>query len=143
MMSFSQTYLYQLYKNFKGLFVVVVVWAIGTLWFVLKSHEEFPFLLFGMYSLKEEPQAEYISYTVYINGQEMIANQLPDARRELLLNSLAHYENTSLRSLYFKWLHKYVSNNEKVEVYKLTVTYNNQGAPSVKKRELLYAEPAK
>lgn len=139
MVTYSQTYLYKLFKNFKWLFVVVVVWAIGTLWFALKSREEFPFLLFGMYSLKEEPQTEYITYTLLVNGNEVRFNQIPDAKRELVFGWLMHLENAPADSSYLLSLSNYVAKKGRVEVYKLYCSYSAKGEPAVIQRQLIYA----
>lgn len=139
MVNYSQTYLYQLFKNFKWLFVVVVVWAIGTLWFALKSREEFPFLLFGMYSLKEGPQKEYITYTLFVNGNEIKFNQIPDAKRELIFALLPHLENAPADSSCLISLSNYVTQKGRVEVYKVHCSYSAKGEPAVIQRQLIYA----
>ena len=80
----KNTFLFRVYREFKLLFVMLIVFMVGTLWFALKSREEFPFLLFGMYSLKEEAQEEYIAYSIVVDGNEIIYKSMSDAQRELV-----------------------------------------------------------
>lgn len=135
-------YLFHLFKEFKLLFVVVLVMIMGTLWFALKSHEEFPFMLFGMYSLREEPQQEYIAYSIIVNGKEMVYQNLPDAQRELVATSLANAASLNTNPLantgFVNWLGSYAAKGEPIEIYKLSCLYTAEGKPQITKRELIY-----
>lgn len=141
-MELRHTYLFRLYREFKLLFVVVLIFILGTTYFALKSHEEFPFLLFGMYSLKEKDQGEYIAYSVVIDGKELIYANMRDAEVELLETSLSNA--ISLKSNLFatpeftNWLRNYTAGGKPMEIYKLTCSYAQQGKPQIKKRELIY-----
>ncbi len=135
-------FLFRLYNEFKLLFVVAVVFIMGTGWFALHSHEEFPFLLFGMYSLKEKKQAEYIAYTIAVDGHEIIYNNMPDAQQELVATTLANAASLKTNPLadaaFIIWLKCYTVNNKPLEIYKLTCVYNADGIPQITTRELLY-----
>jgi hypothetical protein len=138
----KNSFLFRLYVEFKLLFVVMMIWIVGTLWFAMKSREEFPFLLFGMYSLQEEPKEEYITYSIVVNGKEMIYQNLPDAKQELIESSLSHAvtlkTNPLANSGFINWLKAYTADGEPVEIYKLTCLYSEEGKPEIKKRELIY-----
>jgi hypothetical protein len=137
-----KTYLYQLYCGFKLLFFVVAVWALGTLWFVLKSHEEFPFLLFGMYSLREPVQEEYLAYSIVVNGKEIVYKDISDSQQELVSTSLSNAAALKANPLattgFINWLRNYTSAHKPMEIYRLTCFYSADGKPQIKKRELIY-----
>ncbi len=136
------SFLFRLYRDFKFMFFVVLIWAVCTLWFALKSHEEFPFLLFGMYSLKEEEQQEYIAYSVVVDKQEVIYGDLGDTRRELVNTTLAHAANLPGNPLadakFIKWYKRYTAGGKPLEIYRLTCLYSKTGEPLIKKRQILY-----
>ena len=90
MKTLENAFLFRLYREFKLLFGIAVVFLFGTLWFALKSHEEFPFLLFGMYSLKEETQEEYLAYSIVVDGEEIVYRNMNDAQHELIATSLSN-----------------------------------------------------
>lgn len=136
------TFLFKTYHEFKLLFVVSLIFIFCTLWFSLKSHEEFPFLLFGMYSLKEESQDEYISYSVVLDGKEIIYKEMNDAQHELvsttLNNAVSIKLNPLVSSVFTNWIKRYTTGNKPLEIYKLTCLYSQEGQPLIKKRELIY-----
>ena len=137
----KNTFLFRVYREFKLLFVMLIVFMVGTLWFALKIREEFPFLLFGMYSLKEEAQEEYIAYSIVVDGNEIIYKSMSDAQRELasttLINTLA-INNPLSNTGFTNWLKRYKAGNKPLEIYKLTCLYLPDGKPLIMKRELIY-----
>ena len=159
MANFKSTFLVQLYKGDKKLFALVSIFVAGTLFCIFncntflfsKRCEEFPFLLYGMYSLKEPPQATYTTYSIFIGGEEVNYSKLKDSQRELLTSPLIHSvtlvdstakNNAELQKLR-EWLFRYSVDmrglqSNKMEVYKLTCAYNEVGLPHVMKKELLY-----
>lgn len=143
-MELQHTYLFRLYREFKLLFIVVLIFILGTTYFALKSHEEFPFLLFGMYSLKEKDQGEYIAYSVVVDGKELIYANMRDAEVELVETSLSNAfslkSNPVATPAFANWLKSYASGDEPMEIYKLTCLYTQQGKPLIKKRELIYPD---
>ena len=138
----KNNFLYRIYHTFKLLFVVALVFIVGTIWFSLKSHEEFPFLLFGMYSLKETPQDEYVSYSIVIDGKEMVYKNMNDAQHELVTTSLSNSISANANPLttvhFLNWLKNYTAHCKPMEIYKLTCLYSPEGIPLIKKRELIY-----
>lgn len=137
----KNTFLFRVYREFKLLFVVAIIFIVGTLWFALKSREEFPFLLFGMYSLKEEAQEEYIAYSIMVDGSEIVYKNMYDPQRELVSTTLSNtvavnglLSNTSFTN----WLKGYTAGGNPMEIYKLTCTYLPDGKPQITKRELIY-----
>ncbi len=141
----KNTFLFRAYKEFRLLFVVVCIWAVGSLYYALKSHEEFPFLLFGMYSLKEEAQLDYVAYSVVVDGHEIVYEDLPDAEKELIATSVGNAadvitsQNRTIASAGFiNWVKRYAANGKPLEIYRLTCLYASDGNPLIKKRELLY-----
>lgn len=141
----KNTFLHKAYKEFKLLFVIVCVWALGTLYFALKSREEFPFLLFGMYSLKEEARAEYVTYSVVVDGSEIVYENMPDAEKELMATSVGNAadllnngRSTVANTGFINWVKRYAARGKPLEIYRLTCHYNVNGQPLIKKRTLLY-----
>jgi hypothetical protein len=131
-----------LYSDFKLLFAVAVILILGTTYFALKSREEFPFLLFGMYSLKEQSQDEYIAYSIVVDGKELIYGNMRDAEVELvetsLNNAVSLKSNPLATTAFTNWLKSYTADCKAVEIYKLTCLYVVEGKPLIKKRELIY-----
>lgn len=136
------TFLFKVYHKFKLLFVLVVVWAIGTLWFALKSREEFPFLLFGMYSLKEPAKEEYTTYSIVVDEKEIVYSEMNDAQHELVATSLSNTASSGKNPLatagFTNWIKRYTADNKPMEIYKLTCLYAQDGKPLIRKRELIY-----
>ncbi len=137
----KNTFLFRVYREFKLLFVGAIIFIVGTLWFALKSREEFPFLLFGMYSLKEEAQEEYIAFSIMVDGSEIVYKNMYDAQCELvstsLINTLA-VNNPLSNKGFTEWLKRYTTGGKPMEVYKLTCMYLPDGKSQIKKRELIY-----
>ncbi len=147
----SHSYLAKLYADFRSLFVLVILLIAGTVFQALKSREEFPFLLYGMYSLPENPKSDYVAYSIVLEGKEVVYASLWDAQRELIQSPLSHWvpllDSPSLSAInaenYKAWLLRYASDmrmteENKMEVYQLTCAYNAAGLPTVKDRKLLF-----
>ena len=126
------------------LLVMLALYALGILFGIRYSREEFPFFLYGMYSLKEEAQPVYTSYAVFIDGKEVKTSSLPDLQKELIREPFAHAEQLyrkgklnekDIRHL-LSWLLPYavdmrfVENNQ-LDIYKLSCVYNKAGKPEV------------
>jgi hypothetical protein len=154
MRKYDQLYLVRLYKEERKVFALVIVFIMGTLYCIFncntflftKRCEEFPFLLFGMYSLREEPQQTYTTYSLVIDGKEVNYSRLKDSQRELILSPLSHL-SSSIDSADFKrykeWLFRYSVDmrgleTNRMDVYKLTCAYRANGTPEILKKELVY-----
>jgi hypothetical protein len=150
----NNTYLGRLYRADKKVFALVSFFIVGTIYclfncstFLFSNRcEEFPFLLYGMYSLREEPQETYTAYSLVIDGKEVNYSKLKDSQRELILSPLSHL-STSIDSNEFRqfkeWLFRYSVDmrgleTNKMDVYKLTCAYKQDGTPQVLKKELFY-----
>src|SRR3954470_5101115 len=118
MQKLTDTFLGRLYKADKKVFALIVIFIAGTLYCLIncntflfsKRCEEFPFLLYGMYSLREEQQPTYTTYSLFIDGKEVNHSRLKDSQRELILSPLAHLPANidSTELLRFKqWLFRY------------------------------------
>src|SRR3954465_11714962 len=102
MYNWKETYLSRLYKADKKVFALVALFILGTVYCIIncntflfsKRCEEFPFLLYGMYSLREEPQPTYTSYSLVIDGKEVNYSRLKDSQRELILSPLEHLSSS-------------------------------------------------
>lgn len=149
-MNFLQkTFLYKVLKADKVLFGFFIFYIAGLLFFALKSREEFPFLLYGMYSLKEPAKPEYTTYEIFLAGQKVDYSRLWDSQRELITANLSAYESlsTDKQQAFKEWLFRYVADmrtidNNTLRVEKLHCAYTD-GKPLVLKRETLfdYAAP--
>ncbi|HLP19326.1 MAG TPA: hypothetical protein VK174_03460 [Chitinophagales bacterium] len=135
----QNSFLVTAYKEFKLLFAIVAVWAIGTLWFALHSREEFPFLLFGMYSLKEEAKPEYITYTLVVDGKELIYADYRDARRELLVSAVSNNAagNTLAAERFQLWV-KQTTGGKPFEIVQRKYRYNDKGQPVNTHTQIVY-----
>src|SRR5688572_7538046 len=95
---FKNTFLFRLFNADKKLLAVIAFFASGTLYCVFNCNtflftrrcEEFPFLLYGMYSLKAEAQETYTAYSFVIDGKEVNYSKLKDSQRELITSPLLH-----------------------------------------------------
>lgn len=141
------TWLYKLWQTDKKLFVVVILFITGTGWFALRQHEEFPFLLYGMYSLKEEPKETYTSYSIRIDGKEVRYTATWDLEKEMITSPLLHavsdfetgkLSREQMQQLY-AWQFRYIADMRMIEdntlkIDKLTCTYNTDGSVQIVKR---------
>ncbi len=146
----ENTWLYRIWRTDKILFAVVVLYLAGILWFVRYQREEFPFLLYGMYSLKEEAQPSYTSYMLKIDGKEVYYTKLWDLEKELITAPLLHAVSLRDKGELTKsemnrvnaWLFRYTAdmrmiNNNTFEVYQLTCRYNEKGDVEIIHQQLL------
>ena len=147
MKALSNTYLFQLYQHFKALFVAVLILFTGTAWFALHSREEFPFMLYGMYSLKETAPQQYISYSIFIHGREIIYSNYPDTGRELITSTVQHYETEQPEGLpaeeFYGWLLSYINgfgttDGTDIKAYRNISIYNESGVPRIISQQLLF-----
>ncbi|MES2621498.1 MAG: hypothetical protein V4615_11665 [Bacteroidota bacterium] len=155
----KNTFLLRLFKTDKKLFVVILFFIVGTMYCIVNCNtflftrrcEEFPFLLYGMYSLPEETQETYTTYSFVIDGKEVNYAKLKDSQRELITSPLLHAfplmdstgANKEKINKLKQWLFRYSVDMRGLEtnamdVYKLTCAYNKNGLPEVLKKELLY-----
>lgn len=147
-MKLEQTWLGRMWQTDKKLFAVMVVYMAGLLWYALHQREEFPFLLYGMYSLKEEPQEEYMSYEITAAGQTVMYTGLWDVQKELITSTLSKglsaeqmrdlspQESKDLR----EWLFRYIADMRLIEdntmqVERLKCRYDSAGYPQVVERK--------
>jgi hypothetical protein len=154
MQKLNCTYLALLYKADKKVFALISFFILGTLYCIINCNtflfsnrcEEFPFLLYGMYSLREKPQEIYTTYSLVIDDKEVNYSKLKDSQRELILSPLEHLDD-GIDSTKFKpfkeWLFRYSVDmrgleTNKMDVYKLTCAYKEDGSPQVLKKELFY-----
>ncbi|MDB5283589.1 MAG: hypothetical protein JWO06_2664 [Bacteroidota bacterium] len=148
---FKNTFLYRLFSADKLLFGIIIVYALGVMYYSFRQREEFPFLLYGMYSLKEPAQQTYTTYSIVLDSQEIRYSKLRDAQRELINSTLTQaipmMESGKMSredSAAFKtWLMNYTADmrmvgDNKMHVYRLTCNYNQQGHVSVLKKEEVY-----
>jgi hypothetical protein len=150
----ENTFLYRLFRADKFLFIAVLFYGAGIAYYALKQREEFPFLLYGMYSLKEKPQAVYTTYTLEGGGQEIKYAKLRDARRELISSTLSNslplidsgVIDQQKANQYKQWLMNYcfdvrMTGENVMSVYRLTCDYDNEGHVRVlnKQKEYSYA----
>lgn len=70
----KQTFVYQLYIHSKILFLVVLIFCIGTAITNLRGNEVTPFFVWGMYSKPEKPKAYYLANRIIINDSIQINN---------------------------------------------------------------------
>lgn len=138
-MNIQNTFLYKTYRGFKLLFAIVVVWAVGTLWYALHSHEEFPFLLFGMYSLKQEAKPEYTQYALITDdGKEFIYANLKDPQRELLQQGIANSSSTQATPEFVAWVKRTATKGQPFKILLRHYTYNDNGQPVNTSTQIIY-----
>ncbi len=138
-MKFIQhTYLFRLYAEFKLLLVVVCIFVLATTWFALHNHEEFPFLLYGMYSLQEGANETYTAYSILVDGKELKYADMRDTREELI-SSLIRELDSPATEVKEDWLCNKISSTAKqIQIYKLTCNYSADGSSHVLQKQLMY-----
>ncbi|MFN8287841.1 MAG: hypothetical protein U0V74_13880 [Chitinophagales bacterium] len=131
----QHTFLGRVFKGDKLLFALFVLYIAGVLYGVRYSREEFPFMLYGMYSLPEAAKPNYVTYQIEIDGKVVPYTDMWDSKKELLTSPLSGYNTLSenLRNNFQQWLLRYASagHGKSVSVYALTCQYGNDGAPQV------------
>ncbi len=147
----EQLYLFRLFSYSKTAFVLLILFAGITLYQSLKSREEFPFLLYGMYSLPEKKKDLHTTYEIVIDGKQVIYSDLWDTQRELIQSPLYAYASLitegklteqQLRQ-YKSWMYRYcadmrMTENNVMQVYQLDCVYSADGKPEIKQRKLLF-----
>ena len=152
----KNTFLFRLFARDKLLFGVMVIYMAGVLYYALRQREEFPFLLYGMYSLKEKPLETYSTYSIWVDGQEIKYARLRNSQRELISTTVAHAiplvldgKLSSEDEAKFKaWLMNYcldmrLVGDSKMDIYKLTCGYDPTGQVKVLKKDLIYSYVAR
>jgi len=131
-------YLVKLYKHSKILFTIITLYIAGVLYYAAHQREEFPFLLYGMYSLKEVGQPQYVTYAIKVNGEELDYQILPDAKRELITSpvyQVAGSDSTSDVQKIKAWLSKYLADRKQykseIEISRVVCSYGPNGKPYV------------
>jgi len=152
----KNTFLVRLFNKDKLLFGLIAVYILGVLYYVSRQREEFPFLLYGMYSLKEKPRETYSTYSIQVDDQEIKYGKLRDSQRELITSTLDNAiplivdrklsaeDETKFKA----WLMNYcmdmrMAGDSKMDIYKLTCDYDSSGQVKVLKKELVYSYVAK
>lgn len=152
----KNTFLVRLFQKDKLLFGVIVIYMAGILYQVRWQREEFPFFLFGMYSLKEKPKDAYIAYSINVDGQEIKYSKLRDSQRELITSTIGNVAplleagkmDTANANAFKWWLMKYcldmrMAGDSKMDVFKLSCNYDTAGQIKILKKELIYSYVAK
>jgi len=151
----ENTFLTKLYRTDKILFAVVIIFCLGILYGCRLSREEFPFLLYGMYSLKEEPKQFYNSYAVEIDSQQISLADLSDSKKELIMTTIANaaqlYDAKELRQIeqyeLTQWVYAlyhsspYKRRDKTADIYRIVCSFDLNGRPVVLKKEALFNEP--
>ena len=156
MESLKNTFLFRLFRHDKLLFAVISIYMLGLFYYALRQREEFPFLLYGMYSLKEKPHETYTAYSIKVDDTEIKYSKLRDSQRELITSTLENAEpllaQGKLSSVdenkFKKWLMNYcldmrMPNDSKMDVFKLSCNYDSAGQIKILKKELVYSYVAK
>ena len=152
----KNTFLFRLFRQDKLLFAFISVYILGICYYALRQREEFPFLLYGMYSLKEKPQDSYTTYSIKIDDTEIKYAKLRDSQRELITTTLDNaaslIEQDKLSAAdennFKKWLMNYcldmrMPSDSKMDVFKLSCNYDSLGQIKVLKKELVYTYAGK
>ena len=147
----KNTFLYRLFKADKLLFGFISLYIFGVMYYALRQREEFPFFLYGMYSLKELPQQTYTAYAIEMDSQQIRYSKLRDAQRELINSTLTQVvpmiDSGRIKeqdlALYKSWLMNYTADmrllgDNKMHVYKLTCNYVGHGHVNILRKEPVY-----
>jgi len=152
----KNTFLFRLFQKDKLLFGVIVIYIAGILYQVRWQREEFPFFLFGMYSLTEKPKDTYTAYSISVDDQQIKYAKLRDAQRELITSSLDNAVpllqsgklDTVDANAFKLWLMRYcldmrMTSDSRMDVVKLSCNYDTTGQIKVLEKELVYSYVAK
>jgi len=88
----NKTYLGKLLEYDKPLFVVIILFMLGQLFFTIKGVETFPFLNYGMYSEKMPACDSQTVYQLTICGQRVNITSLTNCEKDITLNSIQQYD---------------------------------------------------
>ena len=152
----KNTFLFRLFDKDKLLFAIIAIYMTGVLYHALRQREEFPFFLYGMYSLKEKPKDAYVAYSIKVDDTEIKFAKLRDAQRELITTTLDNavplLESGKLsktdENKFKSWLMNYcldmrMPSDSKMDVFKLSCNYDSAGQIKILKKELVYSYVAK
>jgi hypothetical protein len=152
----KNTFLFRLFGKDKLLFGFIVVYMAGVLYYASRQREEFPFFLYGLYSLKEPPKETYTTYSIEVDQMEIKYGKLRDSQRELITSSMENAiplieagKLSAKDEADFKaWLMRYcldmrLSGDNKMNIYKLTCNYDSAGQVKILKKELVYSYVAR
>jgi hypothetical protein len=148
MIKLEKTYFGQLYQADKLLFSILLILVLGTGFFAFRQREEFPFLLYGMCSLKETNRPTSISTLELIVANDTLQlSTLRDPQRELIETTIEHALVNDLDSAQAKklqaWTFRYVADMRMVasntmQVHRLSATADEAGGIGMVKREIIY-----
>ena len=136
----QNTYLHKVFKHNKLMGSLVLLYILASVMGAAFRHEEFPVFLYGMYSMKEAPQATYTSYKINVNGQTIDYSRLLDPQREVILSPLFHLvdqkNTTANQTQLTRWLFAYIADmrlveNNTMQIDELTCSYQPNGEPVV------------
>jgi hypothetical protein len=152
----KNTFLFRLFRHDKLLFSIIVIYMVCVFYHVLKQREEFPFFLYGMYSLKEKPQDTYTAYSIKVDDTEIKYSKLRDAQRELITSSIDHAAPLLASGKLSKadenrfkiWLMNYcldmrMTSDSRMDVIKLNCNYDSLGLVKILNKELVYSYVAR
>jgi hypothetical protein len=152
----KNTFLFRLFRQDKLLFTGIAIYMAGVSYYALRQREEFPFFLYGMYSLKEKPQDSYTAYSIKVDDTEIKYSKLRDAQRELITSTVDHAApllaqgklSKEDESKFKSWLMNYcldmrMTSDSRMDVIKLSCNYDSVGQIKVLKKELVYSYVAK
>ncbi|MBL0308719.1 MAG: hypothetical protein IPP77_03265 [Bacteroidetes bacterium] len=142
---------YRLYQTDKLLFAVVGIYVLGLAYGWRLDREEFPFLLYGMYSLKEESKATYSTYSIEFNGKELDQNSLLNPKKELLMTTTAHVVplmdsvlKGEDKESFARWLLRCGAignkmHHDEVNIYKMKALYDESGRINLVHHEAIFS----
>ena len=152
----KNTFLFKLFSKDKLLFAVIVAYMLGVLYYASLQREEFPFFLYGMYSLKEAPKDTYSTYSIEVDEQQIKYSKLRNSQRELISSTMGHAIplitagklSTTDETRFKTWLMNYcldmrLVGDSKMDIYKLTCGYDSVGQVKILKKDLIYTYVAK
>jgi len=152
----KNTFLFRLFRQDKLLFTVIIIYMACVFYHVLKQREEFPFFLYGMYSLKEKPQDTYTAYSIKVDDTEIKYSKLRDAQRELITSTVDHAAPLLAEGKLSKedenkfkvWLMNYcldmrMTSDSRMDVIKLSCNYDSAGQVKILTKEPVYSYVAK
>lgn len=88
----KNTYLAKLRNEDMLLFILVLFFILGQLFFTIKGVETFPFLNYGMYSAPIENQDSITIYRLNLCGQNISISKLTDCQKDIVYNTICQYD---------------------------------------------------
>ena len=147
-MKLKNIFLFRLYQTDKALFVFLFLYMAGLAYGWRLDREQFPFLLYGMYSLKEKPKDSYNTYTIEINNNEIKSYDLLNPKKETVFTTTSHFSelieseaNTTNKQSFYKWLLRYTdkkdSTHNSIKIYRIECQYYISGKAAIKDRKVI------